>query len=149
MSVAALALVAGYFAVQMAFNHADGARGVALLKNIFSGILYGHGREVWGYTIINVVAVALLLQVMAGSSTLAFLRGRFISWVGRVSYGGYLFHALVLHAAFAFWPKDALGLGGKLLVFVVAWGVTVALASLSFRHFEQPMAARLKHWARQ
>lgn len=146
---AALALLLAYLVAQVAFNHADGARGMALLKNIYSGILYGHGKEVWGYTIINLAAVALMLQVMAGAPALRFLQGRFISWVGRVSYGGYLFHALVLHAAFALWPKDGLGVAGRLAVFVPAWAATVLLASVSFRYFEQPLAARLKSWAQR
>ena len=79
----------------------------------------------------------MLFRSRRGTTWLAWAP---LVWVGRVSYGGYLFHSLVLWV-FGQWVQ-ASSIGMRFFVFVSAWTVTVALASLSFRYFEQPLARR-------
>jgi peptidoglycan/LPS O-acetylase OafA/YrhL len=138
----ALSLFGVYAGTYVLINQRLGAHGVEALRNVISGVLYGQGREVVGYVAIDALAAALMLHVLRGGAGTQWLASRFVSGVGRVSYGGYLFHALVLWGI-------AQAIGGKvsaqavpmrLLFFALAWLVTVALAWASFRWFEKPVA---------
>jgi len=137
-----LLYVSGYVLI----NWQNGARGVDVIRCIFSGILYGQQREVFVYCVVDLVAALLLVEVLADGRRFAFLRGQFITWVGRVSYGGYLFHALVAAAAWNLLdiPSKSASIGSRLVLLAVVFAVTVGIASMSFRWFEVPVAARLR-----
>jgi peptidoglycan/LPS O-acetylase OafA/YrhL len=127
-------------------NRAAGASGIEALRNIFSGILYGSGREVWAYSVVNLLAaVALVLAILQKPVT------RPLSWwpvalVGRISYGGYLYHALILWVALALLPWDmaAGSISQRVVLLAGVWTLTVAAAYASYRWFETPIIA----WAR-
>lgn len=142
------ALAAGvavvYVSTYVYLNIESGQRGVDALRNVISGILHGGGREIWVYVAVNLVAMAVLLHVLIGRTGSAWLGNRRLAWVGRVSYGGYLFHALVLWALGQWWlsPGGERPVADRIGIFVVAWLVTVALASVSYRWFEEPLARR-------
>ena len=145
----ALGVVVAFALVYIAMNHARGDRGADVLKNIFSGILYGQGRELFGYSVINLFAAGVLLVTIAGVPGTSWLSKPWITWIGRISYGGYLFHALLI------WGVSQL-IGQELKYSPVAWRfagfapvflATVGLASWSFTCFEQPIARRFKTWA--
>jgi len=144
MSLLAIAVAFGYAMVYVAVNRQLGAHGVDLLRNVFSGNLFGQQREVFVYVAVDLLAMAALLQVLLRRPGSAWLAWPPLAWVGRVSYGGYLFHALVLWGLARTLDVGIKGLpvAERLLVFAAAWTITVALASLSFRWFELPLARR-------
>jgi peptidoglycan/LPS O-acetylase OafA/YrhL len=140
----AAALYAGAYAL---VNMRLGAQGVDVLRNVVSGVLYGQGREVFAYVAVDLLAAALLVLALRGV--------RWLAWpplvhVGRVSYGGYLFHALVLWCAAEVIGGKVReqGLGLRLLAFAAVWAATVLLATASFRWFETPVArwGRAMRW---
>ena len=138
-------LAAGLYAVSyVVVNVGLGASGIDALRNVFSGILYGQQREVFVYLAVDAAALATLLHVLRRGRGSAWLAWRPLAWVGRVSYGGYLFHALVLWglARALDISIQPLPLAQRLLFFALAWSLTVLLASLSFRFVEQPIARR-------
>jgi peptidoglycan/LPS O-acetylase OafA/YrhL len=145
----ALGPIAVYGFACMVLNHARGDRGMDVLKNIFSGILHGQGRELILYSVIDLLAFGILAATLAGARGTGWLSRPWITWVGRISYGGYLFHALVIQGFNALIGQElrhapvALRFAGFGAVFVT----TAVLASLSFVHFEQPIARRFKAWA--
>jgi peptidoglycan/LPS O-acetylase OafA/YrhL len=148
--VAALAFVA-YTTFYLGLHLTQGKQGVEVLRNLYSGILYGERRELWVYTVVNLGAVALLAHaVLAGRGT-GWLQHRWLASVGQVSYGGYLFHALILWViGQALLPDgDApLPVWLRLVKFVLAWALTVWLAHLSFNRFEVPVRRwLLARWA--
>jgi peptidoglycan/LPS O-acetylase OafA/YrhL len=117
----------------------QGKHGSELLRNVFSGILYGGHRELWVYSVVNVFSAAILAHALLGRAGSAFLSWRPMVAVGQVSYGGYLFHALVLWG-FRQWllvGKDS-PVGLRMGVFVMVWVLTVCLARWSFARFESP-----------
>jgi peptidoglycan/LPS O-acetylase OafA/YrhL len=146
VSVAALAIAAAYALTYVSINRALGAQGTAALRNVFSGVLYGEHREVFVYLAVDMVAAAVLVHVLLARRGTGMLSRPALVWVGRISYGGYLFHALVLwiagRASFET-PINELPLPERVTVFVMLWGVTVALASASFVWFEKPLARYL------
>ncbi|WP_085317536.1 acyltransferase family protein [Derxia lacustris] len=136
-----LAGFAVYAASYLLVNRADGATGVDLLRNVVSGIMAGAGREVWVYSAIDLLVFALLAHLLLGRAGAGLLAARPVVAVGRVSYGGYLFHALVLHLVSRAWlaPADA-GVALRLALFALVLGITLVLAQLSYRNFERPLA---------
>lgn len=137
-ALAGLAYVVAYAGV----NHRLGAQGVDLLRNLVSGVLYGQGREIWVYLVVDLFAVALLVHALRGGAGARLLAWAPLAWVGRVSYGAYLYHLLVLWLA-----AQAIGervqsqpLALRLLLFVAVWFATLVLAGASWRWFEQPVA---------
>jgi len=140
-----LAIAAAYAATYVAVNAQLGATGIDVLRNVVSGVLYGQQREVFVYLAVDAAALAVLLHTLRHGRGTAWLAWRPLAWVGRVSYGGYLFHALVLWllARTLGLNVEALPVAQRLLFLAVAWGLTVLLASLSYRVVERPIA---RHW---
>lgn len=85
----------------------------------------------------------LLLAAIVGAcvvrrnSLVWLLNSRAVAWVGTVSYGVYLLHVGVI----TFVRRSCPGLAQPAWTFIVALPLTVALASLSFRLFEQRLLA--------
>ena len=144
LMLASLGVAIAYAVTYVLINRQLGASGIEQLRNVYSGILYGQGREVFVYLAVDLAALAALLHVLRRGRASAWLAWAPIAWVGRVSYGGYLFHALVLWglARALDIAVQPLPLAQRLLFFVVGWSLTVLLASLSFRYVEQPLARR-------
>ncbi|HJV96093.1 MAG TPA: acyltransferase [Albitalea sp.] len=145
-------LIAGVYAAStVAINYSLGARGTEALRNVFSGILYGQHREVFVYLAVDAVAAAALVHALLqrrGSRLLAWAP---LAWVGQVSYGGYLFHTLVLWTVSQLLDvrMKELPVTSRLLVFVGVWAITVGLASASFQWFESVVARRWRRSARR
>ena len=147
-SILALSFAALYAVVYVGINRGLGASGGQALRNVYSGILYGQGREVFVYLAVDLLAAVALIHVLLGRVGSTWLAARPLAWVGRVSYGGYLFHALVLWLVARYVTGDAvkdLPIAQRVLAFAALWSVTVALASASFRWFELPLARRWSH----
>ena len=148
IALAAAALATVLFATfYWATNRAAGATGVEALRNIYSGILFGNGREIFVYNVVSLVAAALLILAILQKPVMRPLAWPFVSLVGRISYGGYLYHALVLWMVFALLSLDgsSLSLAQRVALFVCVWSLTVAVAYASYRWFEKPII----DWSRE
>ena len=115
-----------------------------MLRNVFSGVLYGQGREVLVYVAVDAAALAALLLALRQARGFRWLGWPPLAWVGRVSYGGYLFHALVVWglAQVLGLAVRPLPIAQRLVFFVVALALTLLLAGLSYRFIERPIARR-------
>jgi peptidoglycan/LPS O-acetylase OafA/YrhL len=133
--------VAAYAAVGVI--HA-GHLSVGSMRNIVSGIMYGQGREVAVYFVPTVITAALLMGILAGERRCLRLCGSpGLQAIGRISYGGYLFHIPVLMVLGALVPVFGAPVTGPLSyaahagLFVCAYPITAGVAWLSFMYFEQ------------
>ena len=61
--------------------------------------------------------------------------GSFFSYVGKVSYGIYLFHMLVIN----FCKKVSIFQNDTLVIFAVASFITIIIAAIVFNFFEKPI----------
>jgi peptidoglycan/LPS O-acetylase OafA/YrhL len=147
---ASACLVAGVYAISYAvINIKHGASGIDIIKNIYSGNLYGQNRQLWVYSVVDLSASAIMLLTLAKNRFTLWLSNPWLSWVGRVSFGGYLLHVFVL---WMFTLVAGIGVGElslalRVISFVFIWLITVTIAGLSFKFYEQPVAKRLKNWA--
>lgn len=92
------------------------------------------GQYIWGYTLINFWSAALILLALEKDAVGRLLSHPAAVFLGRVSYGLYVFHLVVLDAV--------IGLLGRrhslanLGVFAVYMGVLLAACWLSYRYYE-------------
>lgn len=146
LPIAAATLTAAYVVTYVLVNYAQGARGIDMVRNVFSGTMTGQFREVFVYTVIDLAAASAVLHVTRGGWGTRLLASRPFLLVGRVSYGGYLFHALILllMADLLQISPMQLQFGARFGYLAVVWSLTVLLAYVSFTWFE----ARIISWSR-
>ncbi len=94
---------------------------------------------------LNVVFLALVGSIArsSGSRWLGVLRLSWLTYLGQISYGLYLYH----HVVFMLWDDYAAryGIANNLAIDVAKLALSLAIAALSWRYIEQP-ALRLKTW---
>ncbi len=103
-------------------------------------------RLTWGLSLIDLFAACLIVMALESGSLISRIFSlRPLRWLGRISYGAYVFHDVfyvewVRLAARWFshprWPVAVLGLASTLLL---AWA--------SFRWFERPFMQMKQRWA--
>jgi len=92
-------------------------------------------QYVWGYSVINVWAAALILACLQGTAP-AILNFPPLVFVGRISYGAYLFHGPLLGIYFYYLrPIDAFSVRG-LVIFLIWFANVIVVSWLSFRFIE-------------
>ncbi len=109
----------------------------------FNRFLMNNYQPVWMFSIVNLTAAALILLLVNIFSTTAFASNvkkffeqDFLVQIGKVSYGMYVFHWVVLVYIFnnIYKPES---IGGKLLMFI-PYTITVFLvAKISYNLFEK------------
>lgn len=124
--------------------------GIEIVRDVVSGILYGEGREVFLYTALGLSSLALLALTLARHPLVRPITSlAVLQWIGRISYGCYIYHALGLRVAALLvggrWGGiDMLSLPRRVAVFAIGLGLTVALAQLSWKLVEQPAMALVR-----
>lgn len=144
-----LVVAAIYCAVYVALNFANGARGTDLFRNVISGIMWGQGREVFVYSAVTITASGLITLILAREKTmLCICNIPYLQHLGRISYGIYLYHALVLFLVSQL--LATLGFGDSILEnilrFLIVAVLTVCVAQISFKYFEKPILKLRKHF---
>jgi peptidoglycan/LPS O-acetylase OafA/YrhL len=149
MLLAALGAAAVYACVYVGLNVFTHGLGKDAFRNVFSGILWGEGRQIWLYCIVDGLAVALIALILAGEPwLLAACRLPLLQPIGRISYGAYVFqlpvfvlYGMIIPGTGHFSLTRALG------QFAFSYPLTLLIAFLSFRYFEQPILKLRKRFA--
>lgn len=93
------------------------------------------------------ISVVSLLVIMAGLVSKPLLENRLMNYLGKISYGIYVIHPLLIFVGS--WIVKSAGLlsniheGGHIVVFAGVSALTILLASLSYKYLEMPFL-RLK-----
>ena len=101
-------------------------------------------KFVWGYSVLNYF-FALMIHAVDQTKLFTDILDHFIiSYLGKISYGLYVYHFPVLWFILAIQLKygDQLGLSlnvGGLRIYIAALILTTIIASISFRLFEKPI----------
>jgi len=109
------------------------------------GYVYPPWRFTWGLTFIDVLSACLIVMALeSGSLTFRLFNLRPLRWLGRISYGAYVFHD-ILHVE---WIRVALTFTGHWKIATAALGLasTLLLAWASFRWFETPFIRLKDRW---
>src|SRR4051812_15035790 len=104
-----------------------------------------------GVTILSLAFAALILNVGCNERSLLRIGNPVLDYLGRISYGIYMFHPLLIYGiVYALWrlgwdPGDHLAL--QAAVYVTAVAGTITVAALSYRYFETPFLRLKKRFA--
>jgi peptidoglycan/LPS O-acetylase OafA/YrhL len=106
-----------------------------------------HGY-VWGYSLLNLVSMFSIVCALKGIGPVRWLEARPLVWIGKISYGVYVYHIpLLLLGEFLL---ERLGVGIRGFVrpaFFFGWLLTVTMVSdASFRWVETPFLKLKNYW---
>ena len=107
----------------------------------------GHGVPLWslGVDLLRpawAIGFGLLLALAVQAPP---LRSRILLRLGTVSYGIYLYHAIVLAFMYEHWiPLPEQGIGAYLVHFIVLAGIAILIALASWRFLEEPLIRRAR-----
>jgi peptidoglycan/LPS O-acetylase OafA/YrhL len=103
---------------------------------------------VWGYSLLNLLSMMGIVCALQGIGPVRMLESRILVWVGKISYGVYVYHLpLLLLGEFAM-QRAGLNLHGIVRpVFFVGWVALVMMVSdVSFRKLETPFLRLKNYW---
>jgi peptidoglycan/LPS O-acetylase OafA/YrhL len=101
----------------------------------------------WGLTLIDLLAASLIVMALeTGSTTFRIFNISPLRWLGRISYGAYVFHDIFhrqIHAVVQHYATNVkYGTAAVALVF------TLLIAWTSFRFYEMPFIRLKERWTR-
>ncbi len=105
------------------------------------------GPTVWGF-----LFAVVILNVAANPRSFLKLRWRWTSYLGRISYGLYVYHpfAIVMtaKAVAAFFDPASVPFAGSLALTLATGLVSVGISALSYRYYEAPVLGLKKRFTR-
>lgn len=116
---------------------------VILSFNVLRGtnvLKYAVGFTLESWLVTLALPLVILAANQAGGPARHFLNAGWAAWIGRISYGIYLFHPMVLHPVRN--TLTRLGLQTDLAIAVSMVAVAI-VAHISFRWFEEPLRQRI------
>ena len=116
---------------------------VVLSFNTFRGtnvLKYAVGFSIESLLVTVALPLVVLAANEANGATSRLLNAAWLAWVGRISYGIYLFHPMVLHPVRN--TLTRLGLNTDVAIAISMVAVAV-VAHISFRWFEEPLRQRI------
>lgn len=94
----------------------------------------------------EVIALISLIVIMAGLVRKPILENRVMNYLGKISYGIYVIHPVLLYAGTRLFSDVLIRYEGTriqggvcfALIFIVITGLSIGLAALSYKYFEMP-----------
>jgi peptidoglycan/LPS O-acetylase OafA/YrhL len=157
LGIASLIAFTGFYAF---INHVTrGAAGMSAFKDILSGAAFGELREALVYVPVLLLSIGCVVSAIADRSLIqVFLKWKWISYVGRCSYSGYMIHLAViwyLRLGFVTYlglsdvgARSAIIIVERLALFGIATALTVALSIPMFEWIEKPLAKQTRRLLR-
>jgi peptidoglycan/LPS O-acetylase OafA/YrhL len=100
----------------------------------------GYYKEVWGYSLLNYFFALFIYCVARANLFTTILESAPLRYLGKISYGLYVYHYGVIAIASALFRKYGLGYSIRSLEFFAAsMGATLLIATLSFYLLEKPL----------
>ncbi|MDB5112433.1 MAG: acyltransferase 3 [Mucilaginibacter sp.] len=90
-------------------------------------------QYVWGYTLINTLAAFAIFVIVYYKNVIPFLKNKVLVYVGKISYGMYIFHMPILVALDGFKNKGVLA---GVIRFILYFIITLLVSHFSFKYFE-------------
>jgi peptidoglycan/LPS O-acetylase OafA/YrhL len=102
--------------------------------------LTGFYKEVWGYTLLNYLFAVLIYSVARTNFLTGILEIAPLRYLGKISYGLYVYHYGIIAIMVAVFRKYDLGYSLRSpQMFIASFGTTLLIATLSFYLLERPV----------
>ena len=88
----------------------------------------------WTYTLLNATSAALILCALQPTILQRWLTWSWLSYIGKISFGLYVFHLPLMHISHAIWPAGYHSVQG-LTRFVIYFVVAISVSSVSYFFF--------------
>jgi len=113
--------------------------------------LVGSHAYVWGYSLLNLVSMLGIICALQRIGPMRSLENGLLVWIGKISYGVYVYHLPLLLVGGLLMDWLGIGLRGVARpAFFAAWAVTVMLVSeASFRWVETPFLKLKDNWRKR
>lgn len=113
---------------------------IALYLIVFVITIKGFAVPYFTYQIYSLIFVVLILNLASNPKSVLNLEYKPLNYLGKISYGLYMYHNIVLAACLKFLLYEGITLNsvrGNVLYYAVAITITVVIASLSYEYFEK------------
>jgi peptidoglycan/LPS O-acetylase OafA/YrhL len=140
---------AGLFASTLALGALASRRPLSLFpRELGFPLLLGAGHAyIWGYTLVNILSAGLMMLAMNDDVVRRVFEWRPLKYLGKVSYGVYVYHYLVLSLIdLVIARKMGRSVATQWLTVGIGVPVTLAVSAISFRFFEEPILRLKDRW---
>lgn len=113
---------------------------IALYLIVFVITIKGFAIPYFTYQLYSLIFVVLILNLASNPKSVLNLEYKPLNYLGKISYGLYMYHNIVLAACLKFLLYEGITLNsvrGNVLYYAVAITITVVIASLSYEYFEK------------
>jgi peptidoglycan/LPS O-acetylase OafA/YrhL len=97
-------------------------------------------KFVWGYSILNYLFALIIQNVYRSKLFLRVLDHFTLRYIGKISYGIYVYHVAVIWFIFTLQGDHPYSLFYSLLIYLVAMILTISISSISFHLLEKPIS---------
>jgi len=119
-------------------------------RHLPKGYVYPTWQFTWGLSFIDLFAACVMVMALeSGSVTCRLFSLRPLRWLGRVSYGAYVFHDILHIELMRLVTYYHYAGHWRYRVAALALGLTMLAAWASFRWFEMPFIRLKDRWTRQ
>lgn len=95
------------------------------------------GQWVWGYTVLNLASAAVIAAVLNNTCAwLKFTEWPFLQYLGKISYGIYVYHSPLVYVVYSVLSKTKPFMGRGVAGLMIVTLLTVVAAHLSYRYWE-------------
>ena len=108
-------------------------------------VVYIHNSVVWGYLLSAIGSAALLLASLSKNGLSSFLSTPPLRYLGKISYGLYVFHKLGISSAYILMAKltsahlmGGTGIQNWFFLLILSLLITFCFAAISYKFFEYP-----------
>lgn len=106
-----------------------------------------HGYQwVWGYSILNLTSASIIANLLEQKNVrlFSFADLRVFQHLGKISYGIYVYHPIIIFLMLAFSEKMVAFPGSKILELLIVIALTTVIAHFSFEYWEKRFLKKKK-----
>jgi peptidoglycan/LPS O-acetylase OafA/YrhL len=94
---------------------------------------------VWGYSLLNLTSATIIANLMKrkDAKLFSFTKLKFLQHLGKISYGIYVYHPIIIFVALAFSAKMHPFPGSKIVELFIVMSLTIVAAHFSYEFWEK------------